>query len=354
MSIQKYAYLLDQDNYIVENKIFIDLIWHISKENLSINTKSYVIRNAGIMFQQIFYWHYHYLKNNKSTKYQYKGTNVIKMNFEDWWNSIRITQKEITTANKLLLDSGLIDIHKMRIKVKDKDIFKPCNCYELKIDILEKYMDKLLEINKSIYSEKITKIKEKNLKAHMKKREQSTDLSTVTPVIPETDATLNLKDSSEIIDNLSTLSTASDEVSSKRNENSGLVIPETGITKKIPETGITEVISKTGIANKSNTSFFNTSSTDSSNKELTLSDLSVERDFWYKICILIKGHLSDITFNTWIKEGIKSTTLKESTLELYVINSLSKEVLESKYSGLILKAARNLCTTIKNIKIVVV
>ena len=279
-NLLKFAYLLDNDNYMVENKIFIDLMWHIAKEKMVskdargrtfITAKSYVIRNSGVMFQQIFYWHFNAIKQGKSTKYQYKGKNTVKMDFEDWWNACRLTDKEVSTANKFLIDSGLIEIQKMRIKQKDSDVFKPSNCYIINTPELEKYLSNIIDINKAMYEEKVIKVREENIKTSLKSK-KSTNLST------EDDDT-----------------------------------PETGVT------------------NKSNTSLSNTSCTDRSDKEITPLSYPV-------LLENLKSKIPEPSFNTWFKSGIKDFNILSDKILIITANSFTKDILENRYLDIINKS----------------
>jgi hypothetical protein len=352
MSILKYAYLLDQDNYIVENKVFIDLMWYISKnkdngegKSKGINTKSYVIRNSGIMFQQIFYWHYNAIKHNKPTKYQYnnKGAsvNVVKMDFEDWWNSIRLTDTEVTTANKFLLETGLVEIHKMRIKVKDKDIFKPSNCYALKIDILEKYLEAIIEISQEMYKEKVDVVREKNIESSLKHREKlSTNLSTDEAVTLETQVTLNLESLEGVKNNLSTLSTELTYEESSVTLETGVtkVTLETEVTKATLETEVTKATLETEVTNKSNTSFTDSSFADTSSTD-SIQDSSFSlQSYWKKSLNIIKTQLTDVSYNTWIEDGISDVYLEGNSFILKTKTETHKDILETRYKDLITNA----------------
>jgi len=351
MSILKYAYLLDQDNYIVENKVFIDLMWHIAKNKdngdgkpKGINTKSYVIRNAGIMFQQIFYWHFHYLKKGKPTKYRYNKNgefiNVVKMDFEDWWNSLRLTDTEITTANKFLVATGLIDIYKMRIKVKEKEIFKPSNCYSINTEQLETYMDSIIEISEDMYKEKVDKVREKNIETSRKHKEKkSTDLSTDESVTIETQVTLDLDELMGSEEEQSTLSTEkiSDDVP---------VTLETGVTKATLETQVTKATLETGVANKSNTSFTDSSCANKSYKTSCDNFLVL----WEKTKTLLRKDMSEVSFNTWIEESIISLKQQSNEIIFEVVSEFNKNILQSRYADNIRDAISIVTDNVYNLR----
>jgi len=349
-NLQQFAYLLDNDNYMVENKIFIDLMWHIAKEKMTstdangrkfLTTKSYVIRNAGIMFQQIFYWHFNAIKQGKTTKYLYKGENTVKMDFEDWWNACRLTDKEISTANKFLTESNLIDIQKMRIKQKGTDVFKPSNCYIIKTDVLEKYLTNIVDINKNMYDEKVIKVREKNIKTSTEYK-KSTELCTQDVVTTVTGVTNEINVLEGVENNLSTQSTENIkkniEVTCSVTPVTGVtkVPPVTGVTKVHPVTGVTEATTVTEVTNKSNTSSSDSSSPNSSYAERTDKEAT---PLSYSVLLeALKLKMTKIEYNTWIKSGIKDCSISEDVIFINTANSFVKEILESKFSDIILRS----------------
>jgi len=364
-NLQQFAYLLDNDNYMVENKIFIDLMWHIAKEKMTntdkkgrkvLTTKSYVIRNAGIMFQQIFYWHFNAIKQGKATKYLYKGENTVKMDFEDWWNACRLTDKEISTANKFLTESNLIDIQKMRIKQKGTDVFKPSNCYIIKTDILEKYLSNIVDINKNMYDEKVVKVREKNIKTSTEHK-KSTELRTYNVVTPVTVVTNEVNGLEGVENNLSTQFTQSTEDIEKNIEVPCSVTPVTGVTKVHPVTGVTKATSVTGVTkatsvtgvtNKSNTTSSDSSSPNSSYAERTDEETT---PLSYPVLLeALKLKMTKIEYNTWIKSGIKDCSISEDVIFINTANSFVKEILESKFSDIILRAIREITSIPYRIK----
>ncbi len=339
-NLQQFAYLLDNDNYMVENKIFIDLMWHIAKEKMTstdrkgrnfITAKSYVIRNAGVMFQQIFYWHFNAIKQGKSTKYQYKGKNTIKMDFEDWWNACRLTDKEVSTANKFLIDSKLIEIQKMRIKQKDSEVFKPSNCYIINPEELEKYLLNIIDINKNMYAEKVIKVREENIKTSIKSK-NSSNLSTDSLVTPVTDVTSESKALDGVVDNSSTISTIS---TSGKHEKNTPVTPVTGVTIDTPVTDVTIDTPVTDVTNKSNTSFSNTSCADRSGKESSILSYPV-------LLENIKPKMTDVSFNTWFMNGIQKCEISDNKILFLAKNDLAKNILEEKYTDLINKTLKEI------------
>jgi len=334
--LTQFAYLLDNDNYMVENKIFIDLMWHIAKEKMTskdtkgrsfITAKSYVIRNAGIMFQQIFYWHFNATKQGKGTKYQYKGKNTVKMDFEDWWNACRLTDKEVSTANKFLLDAGLIEIQRMRIKQKDVEVYKLSNCYIINTDALEKYLVDIVTINKDIYSDKVLKVREKNTRISGENKSLSTEdcETTVTGGSCEINGLDGTKNNSSIV---STVSTGQNQ------ENLSKVNSKPAVTGGPKEHTVTECPKEhtvTGGANKSNTSYADTSYTDGSDRENTPLSYSI-------LLENLKSKMTDTSFKTWIENGIKEFKIEDKKIYIMATSDFTKDILENRYLDTINKS----------------
>ncbi|GLC32882.1 DnaA N-terminal domain-containing protein [Clostridium omnivorum] len=354
MSIDKYAYLLDKDNYMVENKIFIDLMWYIArnKDNgpnkpkgmvtkdknnkIILSVKSHAIRNAGIMFQQLFYWHFNAIKQNKATKYKYNDNgilrNVVKKDYEDWWDELRLTDNEVTTANKFLIDADLIEIHKMRIKAKDKEVFKPSNCYLLKESKVEEYLESIVDISKAIYKEKVDDVRTNTIKrVKASKIKKSTALSTNISVTPVKGETLKNKDCNNDINNLSTLSTGKVKIKYS-------VTPFKGVTKVTLVKGVTKdtllkrVTKDTpfkGVTNKSDTTYSDTTYSDTTYSDKK--EIPSIRDSWDEVSKILKLKLPEIQYKTWIKESIKNVEVDELYAKLEVYNDFTKEILETRY-----------------------
>ena len=323
--LEKFAYLMDKDNYIIENKIFIDMMWNISK-NISSNPKSSTIRNASIMLQHVFYWHFNAIKKGVSTTYQYKGKNTIKMDFEDWWNSCRLTDREVTTANKFLKETKLIEIVKMRIKVKDSDIFKPSNCYILNQDKIEEYLNKIIEINKALYTEKVIDVRKKNNETSKKSRDID-ELSTEKCVTTQSEVTTNTNGLNVIDEKLSTLSTGN---------TCGKSIECNSVTT---QSEVTIVTPQSEVTNKSNTTS-DTTYTDSNNFSNPSNSINK-----LELLELLKSNLSDVSFKTWFVSGIQNLEFNRNTLEITAINNFVKEILENRYLDLLKKCINNMGLT---------
>lgn len=379
MGIEKYAYLLDSENKIYENKIFIDLMWYIAKnknngENKTkgmvtidkngkaiISAKSYVIRNAGIMFQHLFDWHFYYIKKGESTYYQYndKGTmiNVVYKSFEDWWDEVRLTEVEITSANKFLVETGLISIYKMRIKhTLDKDkpsereVFKPTNCYAINWELTEKYLDMLVDISKEVYKQKVEDVRARNIETSIKAREKKQ--STENLVTLETGVTLKIEASDSVKSNLSTKSTLSTS-----DENA--VTLETQVTKATLETGVTKVTAETEVtkatiesAVTNNTLSTNTLYSHSllDREETSSSPLLVE-EVWEGVQKELSESLNEVSFNTWIKT-LKVQTIENETLIVVAPNNFTKGIVEARYVNIIKETSTAKQQGVKHVEVI--
>jgi hypothetical protein len=281
------------------------------------------------------------MKNDKPTPYRYndKGeiVNVVKMDFEDWWNSIRLADAEVTTANKFLLETKLIEIHKMRIKVKDKNIFKPSNCYTLNLDNLERYLNILTNIKEEIYKTKVSNVRELNIRtSHTHRDKLSTDLSTDNAVTLETGVTLKQQALYGINKNLSTISTLSTPKDSSVTRVSRVTKAtlETEVTIVTPETQVAKATLETGVANKSYTSFTNTS-TDTSYTEKEKTSYLPFTYYWDKTLNILKEKISILSYNTWIESGITDIKNEGNNVIIKASNKFTEEILIERFLDII-------------------
>ncbi|SHJ84804.1 chromosomal replication initiator protein [Hathewaya proteolytica DSM 3090] len=73
---------------------------------------------------------------------------------------------------------------------------------------------------------------------------------------------------------------------------------------------------------------------------------------WEKCINIIKGELSEVSFNTWIK-SIDPISLKDTTLTLSVPNTFTKDILEAKYITLINNAIQMISSKQYTINLVI-
>ena len=53
-------------------------------------------------------------------------------------------------------------------------------------------------------------------------------------------------------------------------------------------------------------------------------------DLWEKTLNIIKGELTEVSFNTWIKSAVP-LSITEDTIKLGVPNDFTKEILDTRY-----------------------
>ena len=63
------------------------------------------------------------------------------------------------------------------------------------------------------------------------------------------------------------------------------------------------------------------------------------KDLWDKTLNIIKGELTEVSFNTWIK-SIVPTKIENDTLRLGVPNNFTKDILEGRYKDLLINAIK--------------
>ena len=379
--LMKYSYLLDRENIIYSNKIFIDLMYHICKIN-NMNTKCYVIRTAGMMLQDIFNWQFMYLKNGRMTTYKYNNNgkieNTIKRDLNDWWDTLRLSQREITSGNKLLTQKielkniseykekewnkelntnfeancpysyfnlknqfkkdtvNLITIVKMRIKQKDTNIFKPCNCYILNWDVFGIFLDDLTNIVSNVYKEKIDNYMQHNIKTSKISKAKKVKPK-ILPVTTETAVTLKNKALKSIKNELSTeftLST-SDNIP---------VTTETAVTKATTETAVTKATTETAVTNKSELTYTNTT-LQKEKPDSFLPNLNEEKNFNKinnKVLKYLRKNISDVSYKTWIYNTVGNAKLEKDNILIPCSNELVQQVLNEKYKDQIINAYKSL------------
>ena len=62
-------------------------------------------------------------------------------------------------------------------------------------------------------------------------------------------------------------------------------------------------------------------------------------DIWEKTINIIKGELTEVSFNTWIK-SITPLSIDGITIKLGVPNDFTREILETRYKDLIINAIK--------------
>ncbi|MDP4090358.1 MAG: chromosomal replication initiator protein DnaA [Bacillota bacterium] len=71
-------------------------------------------------------------------------------------------------------------------------------------------------------------------------------------------------------------------------------------------------------------------------------------ELWEKTLNIIKGELTEVSFNTWIKSAIP-LSISEDTIKLGVPNDFTKEILDTRYKDLLINAIKLISTKRYNI-----
>lgn len=72
-------------------------------------------------------------------------------------------------------------------------------------------------------------------------------------------------------------------------------------------------------------------------------------DLWEKTLNIIKGELTEVSFNTWIKSAVP-LSITEDTIKLGVPNDFTKEILDTRYKDLLINAVKLISTKRYNIE----
>lgn len=73
------------------------------------------------------------------------------------------------------------------------------------------------------------------------------------------------------------------------------------------------------------------------------------KEIWEKTLNILKGELTEVSFNTWIKSA-EPVSITESDIRLGVPNEFTKEILETRYKDLIVNAIKLICSKKYNIE----
>lgn len=73
------------------------------------------------------------------------------------------------------------------------------------------------------------------------------------------------------------------------------------------------------------------------------------KNLWEKTLNIIKGELTEVSFNTWIK-SITPLSLSDSTLKLGVPNNFTRDILDNRYKDLIINAVKLITSKLYSIE----
>jgi chromosomal replication initiator protein len=76
-------------------------------------------------------------------------------------------------------------------------------------------------------------------------------------------------------------------------------------------------------------------------------------ELWEKTLNIIKGELTEVSFNTWIKSAVP-LTMSEDTIKFGVPNDFTKEILDTRYKDLLINAIKLISTKRYNIEFSIV
>ncbi|ARC83315.1 chromosomal replication initiator protein DnaA [Clostridium argentinense CDC 2741] len=77
------------------------------------------------------------------------------------------------------------------------------------------------------------------------------------------------------------------------------------------------------------------------------------KELWEKTLNTLKGELTEVSFNTWIK-SIEPISLEDSNLRLGVPNNFTKDILENRYKDLIINSVKSVSNKTYNINFLII
>ncbi|WP_394883140.1 chromosomal replication initiator protein DnaA [Clostridium baratii] len=76
------------------------------------------------------------------------------------------------------------------------------------------------------------------------------------------------------------------------------------------------------------------------------------KELWEKTLNIIKGELSEVSFNTWIK-SCEPISMSSNTIRISVPNAFTQEILEKRYKDLVANSIRAICSKLYNIEFLI-
>ena len=76
------------------------------------------------------------------------------------------------------------------------------------------------------------------------------------------------------------------------------------------------------------------------------------KELWEKTLNIIKGEMSEVSFNTWIK-SCEPISITKDTIKISVPNSFTQDILEKRYKDLIANSIQSISTKMYNIKFLI-
>ncbi len=76
------------------------------------------------------------------------------------------------------------------------------------------------------------------------------------------------------------------------------------------------------------------------------------KSLWEKTLNIIKGEMSEVSFNTWIK-SCEPLSISSNTIKLSVPNSFTQDILEKRYKDLVVNSIEAACSKVYNVDFIV-
>ena len=76
------------------------------------------------------------------------------------------------------------------------------------------------------------------------------------------------------------------------------------------------------------------------------------KELWEKTLDIIKGELSEVSFNTWIK-SCEPISMSSDTIKISVPNAFTQEILEKRYKDLVANSIKAICSKLYNIEFLI-
>ncbi len=76
------------------------------------------------------------------------------------------------------------------------------------------------------------------------------------------------------------------------------------------------------------------------------------KELWEKTLDIIKGELSEVSFNTWIK-SCEPISMSSNIIKISVPNAFTQEILEKRYKDLVANSIKAICSKLYNIEFLI-
>ncbi|MFR2666731.1 MAG: DnaA N-terminal domain-containing protein, partial [Clostridium sp.] len=76
------------------------------------------------------------------------------------------------------------------------------------------------------------------------------------------------------------------------------------------------------------------------------------KELWEKTLNIIKGELTEVSFNTWIK-SCEPISISSNTIKISVPNSFTQDILEKRYKDLVINSIEVACSKTYNLEFLI-